>query len=225
MSDQGTLGMTGPDAPAPLAALDRRRLVIGLCLLAAAALLGFLTRRYLYNVLLGPFPIDPAVLSRCTEPDARSEYFVTFTAADVQRLCPYSYTGGQKPYAFYARARVAGRPLLVRMPADHEGEEFTGTLEKLSAYERQAIMAPLEPAGSGVSTRFLPFRLNANSYFRVVGYHTVVLPVGMLLIAAGWNLGQGVRRSRTPRRGLPFPPITWKAAAGCPVAGARGWQG
>jgi hypothetical protein len=154
----------------------RRLRAVALLLWLAVGLLAFLSHRYLYNVLFGPFPISRAELLSLNDLKERAEYFVTVTGDDVELLFPRAYTGGQRPYSMYGLLRLGQRRLLVRLPADHEGLSVTGTLENLSAYERQHVLAGRGPC--------LPFRLEASRYFRTVGWLLGVLPLAALAVGA-----------------------------------------
>src|SRR5947209_2020363 len=109
---------------------NRRQLFAGLALCLGVAALVFLARRYLYNVLLGPFPIDPATLAALDRPDERLEYFVTVRKGEVEVLFPRSYTGGQEPYSVYALLPAADKKLLLRLATGHQGQHVSGTLEE-----------------------------------------------------------------------------------------------
>jgi hypothetical protein len=177
----------------------RRRLLAGLALLAAAGLLAFLCRRYLYNVLLGPFPIDRATLVALADADDRLEYFVTVQGDAVEVLFPRAYTAGSEPYSKYALLQVGDRWVLLRVPTGQEGTSQTGTLEGLSAFEREHVLGPRAHGTAGPRT-FLPFRLEATRYFRVVGWLLAVLPVaGLTALGGGLVMSTAVLRTAAKR--------------------------
>jgi hypothetical protein len=181
----------------------RRLLAAALLLWLAAGLAAYLGRRYLYNVLLGPFPVARADLLALADPGGRTEYFVSVDGDDVELLFPRAYTGGKEPYSMYGLLRVGEKWLLLRVPAAHKGRRLTGTLEGLSDYERQDIVTRQHRA-------CLPFRLEATRYFRTVGWLTAVLPLGaLMLLAAALTVGsvRAASRGRQPPEGeIASPP-------------------
>lgn len=164
-----------------------RRLLIGaLALWLMTAGLVLASRRYLVNVLLGPFPLGRQELLSLADVDRRAEYYVSIEGDRLELLFPRAYTAGSKPYAMYAILNVGPRQLLLRVPGEQQGVRWTGTLEGLSAFERDHIMAG-RPAS-------LPFRLEATRYFRTVGWLLGVGPIGILVAAALLLTVSGVRR-------------------------------
>jgi hypothetical protein len=172
---------------------QRRRLLAGLTLMAVAVVIAFLCRRYLYNVLLGPFPVDRAALRTLTDADDRLEYFVSVEGDEVEVLFPRAYTAGKEPYSMYALLKVGGPWLLLRVPTGQEGRRQTGTLEGLSAFEQEHVLAPRTEGPAGPRT-FLPFRLEATRYFRVVGWLIAVVPLAVLAGAGAGLVGAAALR-------------------------------
>jgi hypothetical protein len=167
-------------------ARGRRLLVAALLLWLLVGLLAYASRRYLYNVLFGPFPISRAELLSLDDSDSRAEYYVTVAGDDVDLLFPRAYSSGRKPYSMYGLLRLDQRRLLVRLPAGQKGLSLSGTLEHLSAYERQNVLA-----GRGAC---LPFRLEATRYFRTIGWLLGVLPLAALAALAAVLTWRGVPR-------------------------------
>jgi hypothetical protein len=174
---------------------NRRLLLAGLALGLITATLTFCARRYLYNVVFGPFPLDATALAEVSDPGERWEYFVTVRAAGVRPFVARGYTGGRPtPYSTYAFLPGAGQELLLRVPAGQAGPELTGPLERLSDFERDQLLEPLRRAGSPDGRRFLAYRLDATRYFRFVGYYRAVLPLALLAgVSCGFILLAAVR--------------------------------
>ena len=179
----------------------RRLLLAAILVWLVAGLAAYLGRRYLYNVLLGPFPVSPADLAALADPDERLEYFVTVDGDEVKLLFPRAYAGGREPYSMYGLVRVGPKWLMLRVPAGEEGPRLTGTLEGLSDFERRHVLRPARQ-GPGGPRDFLPFRLEAARYFRTVGWLTAVLPLAALVVLAVVLTVRAVRRLRRPA-GLP----------------------
>ena len=174
---------------------NRQLLALGLAVWLGAATGAVAARRYLYNVLFGPFPLDGAALARITDPEERWQYFVTVPAAGVERFVARGYTvGNRQPYATYAFLPAAGQRLLLRVATDDAGPTLTGPLERLSAFERDHLLTPLRRTDSPLGKNFLPYRLDATSYFRAVGYYLAVLPLSFLAVLGTWLVGLAVLR-------------------------------
>jgi hypothetical protein len=180
---------------------NRQLLALGLALWLAAAAGAVVARRYLYNVLFGPFPLDEAALAQITDPEERWQYFVTIPAAGAERFVARGYTvGNQQPYSTYAFLPAAGQRLLLRVPTDAAGPNLTGPLERLSDFERDHLLTPLQRTDSPLGKQFLPFRLDATSYFRAVGYYLAVLPLSFLAVLGTWLVGLAVLWMPRPSR-------------------------
>jgi hypothetical protein len=171
----------------------RRLLLAALLLWLAAGAGAYLGRRYLYNVLLGPFPMTRADLLAVADADELPEYFVTVDGDAVEVLFARAYTGGEKPYSMYALLRLGRRWLLLRVPDGLDGRRVTGTLEPLSEFEREHVLGPRSGGRD-----FLPCRLEATRYFRTVGWLTAVLPLAALAALAA---GLTARARRSAGRG------------------------
>jgi hypothetical protein len=176
-----------------------RVLLTGLALGLLAALGVALCARYLYNVLLGPFPIDRQNLLVLADPDSRHECFVTIEGEQVELLFPRSYTGGEEPYSWYALLQVGEKWLVLRLPAGHQGRRVMGTLENLSAFEEEHVLAPRRRGPAG-GRDFLPYRLDAVRPFRAVGWLLAVLPLGALAAVSLGLMIAAARRLRDPAR-------------------------
>jgi hypothetical protein len=191
-----------------IASRTQRRLLLltGLALWLAAAFAAYQCRRYLYNVLLGPFPIDRTAVLSLADADSRLEYFVTVEGDEVQLLFPRAYTGGEEPYSMYGLLRVGEKWLLLRVPNGKEGCKMTGTLESLSAFERDHILAP-RAKNADEPRVFLPFRLEATRYFRTVGWLLAVVPISGLVVLGAWLMRSAwIRRASTePPRAVHWP--------------------
>jgi hypothetical protein len=172
---------------------NRQRLVLtGLILCLAGALVAYACRRYLHNVLFGPFSIDGASLLSLKDPDEGLEYFVTVAGDETALLFPRAYTGGQEPYSMYGLLRVGSKWLLVRVPSGKERLQITGTLERLSEFERDHVLGA-RTKGTAGRKAFLPLRLDACRYFRTVGWLLAVLPIAGLVLVGGTLMVFGIR--------------------------------
>jgi hypothetical protein len=180
---------------------NRKLLALGLALWLGAAAGAVAARRYLYNVLFGPFPLDGAALSRITDPEERWQYYVTVPAEGMERFVARGYTGGNRqPYATYAFLPATGQRLLLRVATDAAGPNLTGPLERLSDFERDHLLAPLQRTDSPLGNKFLPFRMDATTYFRTVGYYLAVLPLSFLAVLGAWLVGLALLRMPGPSR-------------------------
>jgi hypothetical protein len=195
---------------------SRRLLLAALLLWLVVGSAAYGSRRYLCNVLFGPFPIGRADLLTLADPNQRWEYFVTVDGDEVELLFPRAYTGGKEPYSLYGLMRVGEKWLLLRLPAGGKGRRLTGSLEGLSAFERDHVLGPRRQTPAGTRD-FLPCRLEATRYFRTVGWLIGVLPLAALTALASGLTGRAIRgtayRSRRSMLEKEVPPVTHLAGS------------
>jgi len=172
----------------------RRRILTGLALWLVAALAAYLGRRYLYNVLLGPFPLGRADALTLANPDQRLEYFVTVEGDQTELLFPRAYSAGQEPYSMYGLLSFGHKGMLLRVPSSHSGTSVTGTLEQLSGFERDHVLASRARSLTG-PREFLPFRLEGTRYFRTIGWMLAVVPIAALVVLGAFLMLRNVGRS------------------------------
>ncbi|MBI1916856.1 MAG: hypothetical protein HYS12_19285 [Planctomycetes bacterium] len=183
---------------------NRILFAFGLVCWMLGLLIVLLTRRYLHNVLFGPFPIDSRTLLEMRDPDERFEYFVTVRGDRVNRTgFARSSAGSNEPFSEYVYLSILDKNLLLHRSTGHQGSEHSGTLQQPSAYERNTIRPKLETEVPALRGKWLPFTMDATSRFRFGGYLLVVAPLSLLGVTGLWLLSKATARSLRPEKSPP----------------------
>lgn len=130
---------------------------VALCTLAAG--IARFGRDRFSDTLAGPAVVDAEVLSSADAPGKLHHRAVTFTTDTVHDtgyvLGPTNRPG--KIQARYLAVRAGERWLLAKVPADHEGNSFTGLVTDVSSEERSRAIASFARDHGVDAALFLPF--------------------------------------------------------------------
>ncbi len=174
-------------------------------LLLLALILGAvaLNKRYLYNVVFGPFRVDNKMLSALTDVKELDQYYVTIKGdqvidtgigewvsvinADIETRSPVM--------AHFVMLEVNNRLLFIRMPPEDDvtATEYTGALQSLPVSVQNGVVAAVMRQAPDLTGRMLTFMLNVED-IRGWGYVELAILVPLFLLAM-WNLVQGIWRT------------------------------
>lgn len=161
---------------------------LGLMVALVAVAIAAYNQRTLYHLAFGPTPVMAGTLNGPGKPPL----LVTLRVQRIQPLFAQMHTLGRPPCSWYAWLHVEDQLLLARLPHEHSDLTCTGTLEELSPFEEQHVVAPQRQANP--ATPILPFRLNMTRPFVAWGLLLLVLPLLGLLGLSFWLLASGWRR-------------------------------
>jgi hypothetical protein len=179
---------------------NQNTLISGLLVIAAVVAAGVLTHRFLVNVVAGPVVMTAAELERVSNPGDLARYFVTVRAelgADtgvqqIEQRTRNGFVESEKVVAKYMIAKVGERALIVKAPLDAKARTFTGVLRPISDEMRRFLVDPVtDPA---LRARYLPFFLDADRSFRLVGFAWIAGGLALLALGAR-NISVALRRS------------------------------
>jgi hypothetical protein len=175
--------------------------------------------RYLYNFVLGPFPVDAKSLEGIKSLDDNLQQYITVkgNAIDdtgVQQITKRvrrstGQTISQSVSAKYQTLQLDKRILLVKSGVSGSSTQVTGGLSEISSEIKSRIVTPIESQDSSLKGAFLPFMLDTNDY-RLGGYIVLLfaLPLSIFSIwkiisALRWrsNLGNHPIRKRLEKLG------------------------
>lgn len=184
----------------------RNLLLVSAGLVAVVLVVALLNGRYLYNAILGPFPVDHQTLTVTANPDAAPRYFVTVTGderlatgfqAITRTVDKYSRAvKSEQTTADYLALRLGGRLLLAKAPLEAQGTRLSGALAAIPAGLHDEILGELRARRPDVYRMFLPFMLDATG-FRTGAYWSLALGLPLLLFGL-WNVKRGLARRSDP---------------------------
>ncbi len=168
----------------------------GLTLIIGCMTTVSLTRKFLYNALAGPFPVNLGDIDQIGNLDVERNYYVTIQAPDAVRT-GYFVTRRNEPSDEYFVALVGKQYFLICVPIGHEGTEFTGVLE---AEAPLFADAKLTVSNSLPFTRgkLLPFAMNVRKPLNRQGY-MFAAPLVAICVAGVWLVLAGIRRTLDPQ--------------------------
>jgi hypothetical protein len=180
--------------------LNLRLILISLTFLLVVVIGLVASRRFIYNLVKGPFPISQADILTLTDPSTRWQYYVTVTGDDKADT-GYTYvstsdSGGETTEAYYHALLIYDRLLLIKAKSTAISNQMTGALVKLTSIERDQVIAPLEMEIPQIKGAFLPMMLDAT------GFRDGILGLafaGLVGLASLAGLGLGVYRYFTPQ--------------------------
>jgi hypothetical protein len=182
---------------------NRNLLLVNLLLIAVLLSLAFLTRRYLYNSFLGPFPMEHQALFEVKDPDELDRYYVTLK--NKRRMRDEDSRAAKEEPAEEGFLLISDETserthlLLVKGRSSPPGEPISGRLVRVPDVVIEKLVNPLEahnPRWRGVILRTV--RLDTTE-FRWPGYLGLALGVPLLLFA-GWNVLRAAARTLHPEK-------------------------
>jgi hypothetical protein len=167
---------------------NRNLLIAGVVLLAGVAGLTAGYRRYLYNFVLGPFPIQTAELTAIQDPDAPQKYFVRVQGEKVFDTGMYlevQDSSKKRTAEFYA-VKFGERFLVVKASPSDKQSTYAGALVSLPYELRNGFIARAEAKDTRFLGAFLPFMVDATGFrdsdgIMGVGAGAVMLLLGLYL--------------------------------------------
>jgi uncharacterized protein DUF6709 len=167
---------------------NRNLLIAGVVLLAGAAGLTAGYRRYLYNFVLGPFPIQTAELAAIQGPEEPQKYFLRVQgekAYDTGVYLEVQDSSKKRTANFYA-LKVGERFLIVKASPGEKVTSYAGGLATLPYELRTGYIARSEAKNPALLGAFLPFMLDATGFrdsdgIMGVGAGAVMLLLGLYL--------------------------------------------
>ena len=195
-------------------ASNRRRILMGV-LIVALVVSGFaLSLRYLNNFLVGPRQITASEISHITDADSVARYWVTFTAGKAYNTgwqeVETSRGGSETVQSSFSVLVVGRSTLLVKQPGDvpttaNTGTKtYTGTLVSIPSDVNTKIVNDIKSQAPDVASQMLPFMLDTSD-MRVSGYVGLAIAAVSTLVAIVLLIG-AITRTFAPHR----HPI-WKA--------------
>jgi hypothetical protein len=186
---------------------NRNLFVTNFILLLGVFVVAWLSSRYLYNALNGPFAMDREALFAVRNPDDLERYFVTVdgdNAIDTGKdEITATYSKGVKTGEYvsghYVGLAFGRKMLLVKAPpdGDYTLTTLTGALQPISSDVQVHVLDDLELHDYNLQDAFLPFMLDAAGDFRTGAY--VELVAGALIGGlAIWNLVKFLQRNANP---------------------------
>ncbi len=152
--------------------------------------------RYLYNMLLGPFPINKDEILNLDNPASRLQYYVSVTGDDHADT-GYSYvntsnTGKETVEANYHVLLMEGSLLLVKSKLTEIPNQITGALITMPSGEKANVISKIEVEVPQLKGAFLPVMLDATN-FKTGGYIGLAV-AAIVIILAMWRLVVGTNR-------------------------------
>jgi hypothetical protein len=178
---------------------NRNLLILGTSLLAIVATVVSFTWRDVYNLVLGPFPIQPSELAAIWNPDQPKRYYLKVQGNKSYATGMQVVDAGHKENvrAVVVALVVGKKFLLVKTPADNYQLEFKGTLVAMPPEVQSGAVLPIEEKYPDLKGAFLPFMLDATG-FRISDN---ILPAifGFLITSGGLFLvGLALSRMAAP---------------------------
>ena len=145
--------------------------------------------RFLYNMLLGPFPLTQAELIALSDAKSRLQYYVVVQGDDHAdtgfTYVSTSDSGKETTEAYYHALLLGKRLLLVKSRSTEIENTVTGSLENVPADTQKELIAEVEKEVPQMAGAFLPIMLDASNFYAkgYLGLGIAVL-VGLASLAA-----------------------------------------
>jgi len=180
---------------------NRNLLLANLAILAGLAGWGYLSERYLYNCLQGPFPTRLDGLAGIKDAGKIRRYFVSVDGVqpmetNVQVTETSSGGGTPKVKATYFAAPIGGRLLLIKSPSATASSSYQGALVVVPNDIRAYFQNQLDAKGGKFEAIFLPYSLDATDFrTNALLALLVSVPLGGLALV---NIFRAIRRMGNP---------------------------
>ena len=181
----------------------RNLFIASILLLAFIAGVVALNKRYLYNVVFGPFRADNTALSALTNVKELDQYYVTVKGDQVVDTGIDEYMSvvskGEKKnspaMAHFVMLGVNGHQLFVRVPPEDDMtvSEYSGSLQPLPVSVQEEVVSPVMREVPELTGQVLTFMLNVED-IRGWGFAELAILVPLFLLAT-WNLIQVIWRT------------------------------
>ncbi len=170
----------------------RRGIRVYALLILLLLALAIFNARYFYNVIWGPFPLDPRALASAQLSDFGENYFVTVQGDDILHSGFIKRTIQSANVNNFFVLFIGSRALLVEAKANALDRHVTGEIKPIPPDIRAQIIGEIETTLPKLQGAFLPFMLKATDS-RMLGWVEMILG-GALFGFATMNLFKSARK-------------------------------
>lgn len=168
---------------------NRNALIVAVLLLLPAVLALSLSRRWVYNVFNGPFPMTVAELRKVDDAKGLWKHYVK-AQAEKPAIDTGQREGTTKAglTTKFLLLPVGHRWLLLKMPLAHEGTEYVGYLTPVTGASENDLINQLEARQHGLKDLVLPYELDGvytykTQFWAMMGLMAVPAVAGLWILA------------------------------------------